>query len=114
VQSPEPPAQTRQDGQVADAPQRGLLPSLSGRMGCDDRPGSRPTEAQRQACYDNAARLAQNARQLDLNISAQNKAAYDHYVMCMTWLRQPIPAYSNNNGMGDDATMTMKCPFKDR
>jgi hypothetical protein len=83
-------------------------------MGCEDRPGPRPTAEQRQACYDNAARLAQAVRPLDLNISAQNKAAYDHYVMCMTWLRQPIPAYSNNNGMGDDAAMTMKCPFKDR
>jgi hypothetical protein len=61
---------------------RGLLPSLSGRLGCDDAQASRLTPEQRQACANTLARLAQEARPLNIYIPEGKKVDYDRYVHC--------------------------------
>ena len=65
-----------------EAGPKGLLPSLSGRLGCGDSVAARLTPEQRQTCANNLARLAQEARPLGLNIPEQKKADYDRYVRC--------------------------------
>ena len=67
---------------IADAGPKGLLPSLSGRLGCDDSVAARLTPEQRQVCANNLARLTLEARPLGLNIPEQKKADYDRYVRC--------------------------------
>jgi hypothetical protein len=83
---------------------RGLLPSLSGRLGCDlqDR---RLTPEQRQVCANNLVRLAREARPLGPNIPDNKKAGYDRYVRCSQDYRRagvPLmdPAASGNFGDG--------------
>lgn len=57
-------------------------PSVSGRMGCDDVLERRMTEEQRQACVNDLARLAREAKPLDLNIPDRKKAEYDRVARC--------------------------------
>jgi hypothetical protein len=72
-------------------------------MGCDDPLGQRLSSDQRQTCYENAARLAEDAGPLALNISGDKKAAYDHYVYCAKLHKGPLPAPSDNRGLGQAA-----------
>jgi hypothetical protein len=101
VESPQAQAQASPEGQDLAAPHPGLLPSLSGRLGCDDPPGQRLTSEQRQTCYNNAARLAEETRPLAHDIPADKQAAYDHYVFCAKLHRGPMPAPSDNRGLGE-------------
>ena len=103
MESPQTRAQTGPEGQGQEAQGPGLLPSLSGRLGCDDRLGQRLTPEQRQTCDNNAARLAENARPLALNISEDKKAVYDHYVYCAKLHKGPLPSPSDNRGLGQAA-----------
>ena len=72
-------------------------------MGCDDRFGQRLSPEQRQACDNNAARLAEETRPLALNISRDKKAVYDHYVYCAKLHKGPLPSPSDNRGLGQAA-----------
>ena len=96
-------AQAASEAQGQEAQGPGLLPSVSGRMGCDDRLEQRLTPEQRQTCNNNAARLAEDTRPLALNISRDNKAAYDHYVYCAKLHKGPLPSPSDNRGLGQAA-----------
>lgn len=62
---------------------KGLAPSLSGRMGCEDVLGFHVNSAQRQACADNLARLGRETKPFDLDIPDRKKAEYDHDVHCL-------------------------------
>lgn len=97
---PQAQAEIGANGRGQDAAGPGLLPSLSGRMGCDDPPGQRLTSDQRQTCENNAARLAEETNRLALNISADKKAAYDRYVYCAKLHKGAIPSPSDNRGLG--------------
>lgn len=72
----------------ADAGPKGLLPSLSGRLGCDDPITFHLTPEQRQACDNRLARLAREARPLAPNIPAEKQADYDRHVRCQKEYRQ--------------------------
>jgi hypothetical protein len=75
------------------------------------------TEAERQRCRNQidadkgrrlaraaeeraAQRLAEKISPLSLNIAADKKAAYDHYVYCAKLHKGPIPPPSENRGLG--------------
>ena len=83
--APEPGA--REEAQAAAGP-KALLPSLSGRLGCDDSLGARLTADQRQACADNLARLGRQATPFPLDIPERKQAAYDLHVYCREAYRQ--------------------------
>jgi hypothetical protein len=63
---------------------KGLLPSLSGRLGCDDAQAVHLTREQHQACVSNLARLAQEAKPLNIYIPEGKQIDYDRYVHCQT------------------------------
>jgi hypothetical protein len=63
---------------------KGLLPSLSGRLGCDDAQAVHLTREQHQACVGNLARLAQGAKPLNIYIREGKQIDYDRYVHCQT------------------------------
>jgi len=67
---------------------KGLSPSLSGRLGCDNPLGARLTPEQRQACEDNLARETLKAPQFGLNIPDDKKAQYDTHVRCRDTYRK--------------------------
>jgi hypothetical protein len=60
----------------------GVLPSLSGRLGCDDPLTYHLTPEQRTVCDNRLARIAREAKPLDLNISAEAKAEFDRRTRC--------------------------------
>jgi hypothetical protein len=72
----------------ADTGPKGLLPGLSGRLGCDDSLTFHLTPEQRQACDNNLARLAQEAKPLAPNIPDQKQAQYDTHVRCRDTYRK--------------------------
>jgi hypothetical protein len=61
---------------------QGLMPSLSGRLGCDDPLTFHLTPAQRQTCANNMAERARAAPQLALNIPGRKQEDYDRNVRC--------------------------------
>jgi hypothetical protein len=83
-----------------DSGPKGLLPGLSGKLGCDDPLTFHLTPEQRQVCANNLARLGREARPLELNIPDQKKAAYDRYVHCGKVYRNAgvPPSGSNEDG----------------
>ena len=79
---PETPAPApRVYGPLPEGP-KGMAPSLSGRMGCDDVLGFHVNSAQRQACADNLAKLGREAKPFELDIPDDKKAEYDRHVRC--------------------------------
>jgi len=100
---------------------KGLLPSLSGRLGCDDSEASRLTPEQRQACANALARLAQETKSLSLNIPDQKKAGYDRYVRCFNdYTRGGVPSSGGHDpssgsiaGLGYVPSFK-ECPVEDR
>ena len=75
----ETPTQTPAPAPAFDAGPNGLVPGLSGRLGCDDR---RLTAEQHQVCANNLARRVEDTERLGLNIPDQKKAAYDLHIFC--------------------------------
>jgi hypothetical protein len=67
---------------------RGLLPSLSGRLGCDDPITFHLTPEQRQACDNRLAKLARETKPLAPNIPDEKQADYDRHVRCQKEYRQ--------------------------
>jgi hypothetical protein len=72
---PAPPA-------PAQGPPRGLLPSLSGRLGCDDPASFHLSDAQRAVCDQRLAEVAKATKPLNLNIAEANQADYDRHKRC--------------------------------
>ena len=81
---PETPAPAPAPARVygPEAGPKGVGPSLSGRLGCDEPLTYHLTEAQRQVCSNNMARLGREAKAFDLNIPADKRAEYDRSVHC--------------------------------
>ena len=104
---------------------RGLLPSLSGRLGCDDPHASRLTPEQRQACANALARLAREARPLNIFIPEGKQIDYDRYVHCQTVYKHAgMPASGSQDSSTESVGLTMaglgyvptfkECPPGDR
>ena len=81
-ETPAPPAPPARVYGPEAGPKGGIGPSLSGRLGCDEPLTYHLTEAQRQVCSNNMARLGREAKAFDLNISADKRAEYDRSVHC--------------------------------
>jgi hypothetical protein len=69
---------------------RGLSPSFSGRLGCENPLGARLTPEQRQVCVDNLARETQEAPRFSLNIPDSKKAQYDTHIRCRDTYRKTM------------------------
>jgi hypothetical protein len=83
-----PEAPTPTPAPQAEAGPKGLLPSLSGRLGCDDPLTFHLTPEQRQACDNRLAKLAREARPLAPNIPDEKQAQYDTHVRCRDTYRK--------------------------
>ena len=101
---------------------KGLLPSFSGRLGCDAPRPLHLAEEQRQACANAMARLGRETRPLALNIPDQKKADFDRHVSCRQFFRndpsappsQPMdPKIGKAPELGY-APDYNKCPMGDR
>jgi hypothetical protein len=93
-------------GAQADGASHGLLPGFRERVGCNDPGAFHLTAEQRQACADDLARLARDARLLALNIPERKKTAYDRYERCL-YLKQTaaVPSLDPNDpSSGADVT----------
>ena len=101
IAAPETPAPGSNAGPLADGTPKGLLPGLRGQLGCNDPDAYRLTTDERRTCAESLARLAPNARSLDLNISASKKAEYDKYEFCLKMQQGPIPPINENRGLAD-------------
>lgn len=106
-------------GPAPEAAPTVLLPSLSGRTGCDGALGLRLTSQQRQTCADNQARLTQAAPPLDLaNIPSRKKLAYDRNERCRDFFRNdpivPPALQRGESGAHFEAADANKCPIPDR
>jgi hypothetical protein len=66
---------------VAAGP-KGLLPSLTGRLGCDDPASFHLTDAQRAVCDQRLAEVAKSTKPLALNIAQEAKDDFDRKVRC--------------------------------
>ena len=64
------------------APRKGLLPSLTGRLGCDDPASFHLTDAQRAVCDQHMAEVARAAKPLALNMDLDKKADLDRKARC--------------------------------
>ena len=60
----------------------GLLPSLTGRLGCDDPESFHLNSAQRAACENNVGRLARGSRPLQLDFAEAKRKAYERSQGC--------------------------------
>jgi hypothetical protein len=86
-------------GPTFDAGSQGLMPGLSGRLGCEDR---RLTPEQRQVCANNLAQRVQDTERLGLNIPDQKKAAYDLHVFCRDNYRKAgVPSMNQYTADGE-------------
>jgi hypothetical protein len=112
------PAPKTESGPQAAAGLKGLSPSLSGRMGCDDAAGFHMTPAQRQVCAGRLARLAQTAQPLDLNIPNRQRSAYDRYERCRDFFHNEpvVPPSQQVTETGTHFTPAdaNRCPMADR
>ena len=88
VTLPQTPAPAPAPAPQADAGPKGLLPGLSGRLGCDDPLTFHLTPEQRQTCDNRLAKLAREARPLAPNIPDEKQADYDRHVRCQKDYRQ--------------------------
>lgn len=80
---------------------QGLMPSLSGRLGCDDPLTFHLTPAQKQACANNMAQRARAAPQLALNIPDRKQADYDRNVGChRVYGKAAMPASTTPTDVG--------------
>jgi hypothetical protein len=61
---------------------KGLLPSLSGRLGCDDPATFHLTDAQRAVCDQHMAEVARTTKPLALNMDLDKKADLDRKAKC--------------------------------
>jgi hypothetical protein len=64
------------------AARKGLLPSLTGRAGCDDPASFHLTDAQRVVCDQHMAELVRTAKPLALNMDLDKKADLDRKAKC--------------------------------
>jgi len=112
------PAPKTEASRQSDGGPRGLSPSLSGRMGCDDALGLHLTPVQHQTCINNSAQLARQATPLDLNIPNQQRSDYDRYERCRDFFRNdpivPPSQQVTETGRRFAPADANKCPMADR
>lgn len=78
---------------------KGWRPTLTGRLGCEDPASFHLNEGQRAVCQNNVGETARRARPLDLDISDENKAAFDHAARCHeAYGRGGIPSATESSG----------------
>jgi hypothetical protein len=71
------------------APRKGLLPSLTGRLGCDDPASFHLTDAQRAVCDQHMAEVARATKPLALNMDLDKKADLDRKARCQAMGKGP-------------------------
>lgn len=99
-----------------DAP-KGMRPSITGRLGCDDPISFHLTEAQKARCESNVGQLAKTAPRLDLDIDDAKLRAYDRAVRCHANRTGAMPSSAAGEGSskGLGAVPSLKdCPPGDR
>jgi hypothetical protein len=74
-----PPPPPSGDG----ASRKGLLPSLTGRLGCDDPASFHLTDAQRAVCDQRLAEVSKTVKPLALNMDLDKKAELDRKAKCL-------------------------------
>lgn len=78
--------------------QAGPLPTLNGKLGCDDPMSIHLTTEQRAVCDNRLAKLAKEARPLDINIGDKAKAEFDRNRHCReVYTRGGIPPVAELN-----------------
>jgi len=97
---PAPPAPPAPPSAVAvqGAPKGGLLPSLTGRLGCDDPASFHLTKAQMDVCEQKFAETAKTAKPLALDIATARMAELERNRRCHDiYTRGGIPQSGGHN-----------------
>ena len=96
---------------------KGIRPSLTGRLGCDDPMSFHLTDAQKARCENNVGAAARAAKSLNLDIADAKLRAYDRAARCHAAATGAMPASASGEGASKGlgyVPSLKECPPGDR